>query len=256
VIYPCETNKNLTEQQDHLSFHYSNQCITSFSNLSQKAIKIHALSVLKATNQLVNVSFKGKVITITGAASGIARETAILLALKDAKVFLVDVQEEALKETANLIKQDGGEAIAVTVDITNRKQVEDWIEKTVTTFGKIDGAANLAGAIRKNINITHIQDVDDDDWDFVYQVNLKGLLNCLRAQIPHLKENGGAVVNTGSVACIIGFPRNAAYVAAKHGVVGLSKAAAKELGPKGIRCNCICPYVKTPVLVLDTEQIC
>ncbi|KFH44206.1 3-oxoacyl-[acyl-carrier-protein] reductase-like protein [Hapsidospora chrysogenum ATCC 11550] len=190
---------------------------------------------------------KDKVIVITGAASGMGLETAKLLASGGAKVSLADVQDEALHKVVKEIQEAGGEAMGTVVDIRNRKQVEDWIAATVTRFGKLDGAANLAGVIGKHINITSLQDIDDDDWDFVVGVNQKGLLNCLRAQIPSFND-GGSIVNAASVAGIIGFPRNASYVASKHAVVGLTKTAAKELGPRQIRCNCFCPGpIETPM---------
>ena len=185
---------------------------------------------------------KDKVIVITGAASGIGLEAAKLLASKGAKVSLADVQEAALDQAVREINDAGGRAMGRVVDVRNRQQVEDWIKATTDTFGKLDGAANLAGVIGKAINITHLQDIDDDDWDFVVGVNQKGLLNCLRAQIPYLKD-GSSIVNAASVAGIIGFPRNAAYVASKHAVVGLTRVAAKELGKRQIRCNCFCPWV-------------
>lgn len=183
---------------------------------------------------------EGKVVVITGAASGVGLETAKLLASKGAKVSLADVQEEALQKVVSEITAAGGTAFGTVVDVRNRTQVEDWIKKTVETYGKLDGVANIAGVIGKHINITALQDIDDDDWDFVVGVNQKGMLNCLRAQIPHINP-GGSIVNAASVAGVIGFPKNAAYVASKHAVVGLTKVAAKELGPKNIRCNCICP---------------
>lgn len=183
---------------------------------------------------------QGKVICITGAASGMGMETAKLLASKGAKVSLADVQDEALQKVVEDIQSQGGQAMGTVVDIRNRQQVEAWIKATVDSYGKLDGAANLAGVIGKHINITPLQDIDDDDWDFVVGVNQKGLLNCLRAQIPFFND-GGSIVNAASVAGIIGFPRNASYVASKHAVVGLTKTAAKELGPRQIRCNCFCP---------------
>lgn len=167
-------------------------------------------------------------------------ETAKLLASKGAKVSLADVQNEALEKVVAEIQQSGGSAIGTVVDVKNRKQVEDWIKNTVDIYGKLDGAANLAGIIGKHINITPLQDIDDDDWDMVVGVNQKGLLNCLRAQIPYFND-GGSIVNAASVAGLIGFPRNAAYVASKHAVVGMTKVAAKELGTRQIRCNAFCP---------------
>ncbi|KAH6990263.1 hypothetical protein EDB80DRAFT_897848 [Ilyonectria destructans] len=188
-----------------------------------------------------------KVIVITGAASGMGLESAKLLATKGAKLSLADVQEEALKQVVLDINNSGGTAIGTVVDVRERAQVEAWIKTTVDTFGKLDGAANLAGVIGKHINKTAIQDIDDEDWDFVVGVNQKGLLNCLRAQIPHFND-GGSIVNAASVAGLIGFPRNASYVASKHAVLGLTKTAAKELGPRQIRCNAFCPGpVETPM---------
>ena len=184
--------------------------------------------------------FKGKVIAITGAASGMGLEAAKLLASKGAKVSLADVQEDPLNTAAAEIEKSGGTAIATVVDVRNRAQVEDWIKKTVDKFGKLDGAANIAGVIGKQNNMATISEIDDDDWDFVVGVNQKGLLNCLRAEIPYFND-GGAIVNAASVAGVIGFARNASYAASKHAVVGLTRTAAKELGPRNIRCNCFCP---------------
>ena len=190
---------------------------------------------------------EGRVVVITGAASGMGLETAKLLASKGAKVSLADVQEEALAKVVKEIQEAGGEAMGTVVDVRNRQQVEDWIKATAEKYGKLDGAANLAGVIGKGINVTPLEEVDDDDWDFVVGVNQKGLLNCLRAQVPYFKE-GGSIVNAASVAGIIGFPRNASYVASKHAVVGLSRSAAKELGPRGIRVNVFCPGpIETPM---------
>ncbi|KAK7414779.1 hypothetical protein QQX98_006381 [Neonectria punicea] len=194
-----------------------------------------------------------KVIVITGAASGMGLEAAKLLASKGAKVSLADVQEEALNKVVREINESGGSAIGTVVDVRDRAQVEAWIKTTVDTFGKLDGAANLAGVIGKHIGMTPLQDIDDGDWDFVVGVNQKGLLNCLRAQIPYFND-GGSIVNAGSVAGLIGFPRNAAYVASKHAVVGLTRTAAKELGGRQIRCNCFCPGpIETPMFRASAE---
>jgi NAD(P)-dependent dehydrogenase (short-subunit alcohol dehydrogenase family) len=121
----------------------------------------------------------GKVIVITGAASGIGLETAKLLASKGAKVSLADVQEKALDQVVADIKAAGGEAFGTIVDIRKRDQVEDWIKKTVDTYGQLDGAANIAGVIGK-LGVDELQDTQDDDWDFVMGVNANGTLNCLR----------------------------------------------------------------------------
>jgi NAD(P)-dependent dehydrogenase (short-subunit alcohol dehydrogenase family) len=183
---------------------------------------------------------KDKVIVITGAASGIGLETARLLASKGAKLSLADLQEIPLKELEAELKQAGTQVTAHIVDIRDRKAVEAWIAATISQFGKLDGAANLAGVIGKQSNAVEIADVDDDDWDFVMDVNVTGLRNCLRAQVPHFNE-GAAIVNAASILGVIGAPKNLAYCASKHAVVGMTRAAAKELGPKKIRVNCICP---------------
>ena len=132
--------------------------------------------------------FQGKVIVVTGAASGIGLETAKLLASKGAKVSLADVQGKELREAATDIESSGGTVMTTVVDISKRAQVEEWIVQTVQKFGRINGAANLAGVIGKFNNISSVEEIDDDDFDFIMKVNVYGLLNCMRAQIPHMEE--------------------------------------------------------------------
>jgi len=132
--------------------------------------------------------FLDKVIVITGAASGIGLETAILLASKGAKVSLADIQENALQEAASVIESRGGVVMTTVVDVSKRAQVDEWIAQTVQTFGNIHGAANLAGVIGRFNNILPVEETDDDDFDFIMKVNVYGVLNCMRAQIPHLEE--------------------------------------------------------------------
>ncbi|KAF3033616.1 hypothetical protein E8E12_001997 [Didymella heteroderae] len=196
------------------------------------------------------MSLKDKIIVITGAASGIGEETARLFASKGAKLSLADVQEQRLQNLRSELLRTHPEAkiIASTVDVSKRGEVEAWISDTVATFGKLDGCANLAGVIGKQSNVVPIEGVDDEDWDFIYGVNVLGLRNCLRAQIPHINE-GGAIVNASSILGLIGSPNNLAYASSKHAVVGMTRVAAKELGPRKIRCNCFCPGpVDTPML--------
>jgi NADP-dependent 3-hydroxy acid dehydrogenase YdfG len=162
---------------------------------------------------------KGKVVALTGAASGMGLETAKLLASKGVKLSMADVQEDPLKELAAQLEKEGAIVMATVVNVTDREQVENWIKATVEKFGKLDGAANLAGVIGKQNNMAPLQDIDDADWDFVLGVNTKGLLNCLRAQIPYFND-GGSIVNAASVAGLMGFKNNGAYVASKHAVVG------------------------------------
>ncbi|KAF2398048.1 NAD(P)-binding protein [Trichodelitschia bisporula] len=194
------------------------------------------------------MTVKDKVILITGAASGMGLATATLLASHGARVSLADVQASALEKVASTISSSGGQVHSAVVDVRDRTAVESWISSTVSKWGKIDGCANLAGVIGKGINVDNIETIDDSDWDFVMDVNVKGLMNCMRAQIPQLKD-GGSIVNAASVAGLIGFTKNAAYVASKHAVVGLTRSAAKELGHRGIRVNCFNPgAIDTPML--------
>lgn len=188
------------------------------------------------------MSIKDKVIVITGAASGMGMETARLFASKGAKLSLADIQEKPLKDLEAELQQSGAQVMSRVVDVSKRKTVEDWIDATVATLGKLDGAANLAGVIGKQNNLAGIHEIDDDDWDFIYGVNTKGLLNCLRAEVPHF-NSGASIVNAASILGIIGAKNSIAYVASKHAVVGMTRAAAKELGERNIRCNCFCPLV-------------
>lgn len=186
------------------------------------------------------MSLTSKVITMTGAASGIGLETARLLASHGAHLSLADIQEQPLGALEAELLSSGTQVLAHTVDVSHRGSVEAWIAATVARFGRIDGAANLAGVIGRQSNVAAIGEVEDADWDFIMGVNVNGLRNCLRAQVPHLSE-GGAIVNAASILGLVGAARNLAYCASKHAVVGMTRAAAKELGPRGVRVNCICP---------------
>ncbi|CAA9957062.1 hypothetical protein CFE70_000644 [Pyrenophora teres f. teres 0-1] len=186
------------------------------------------------------MSVKGKVFTITGAASGMGLETAKLFASKGAKLSLADIQEKPLKELEAELLKSGAEVMSRIVNVSKRADVDSWIADTVEKFGKIDGAANLAGVIGKQSSVATIEEVEDDDWDFIMGVNVVGLRNCLRAEVPHMNK-GSAILNAASILGLVGAPKQLAYCASKHAVVGMTRCAAKELGPKNIRVNCICP---------------
>ena len=187
--------------------------------------------------------FDGKVICITGGASGIGLETSKMLASRGAKVAMSDVQESALIAAVSSIKKAGGQATGTVVNVRDRKAVESWISSTVSTYGKLDGAVNLAGVIGKQIGVANVEDIDDDEWDFILGVNMNGVLNCMRAEIKEMTKagNGGSIVNAASIAGITGMPKNGAYIASKHAVIGLTKAAASECGLRNIRVNAIAP---------------
>lgn len=185
----------------------------------------------------------GKVIAITGGAAGIGLATAHLLVSQGAKVAISDVNKTNLDKSFSDLKsacQDGAEILASRVDVRKRDQVDGWIDEVVSKFGKLDGAANLAGVIPKSINIERVEDLNDEDWQFVLDVNITGVMQCMRAQIRQMNERA-SIVNAASIAGLGGFPKNAAYTVAKHGVVGLTKTAAKEVGDRQIRVNCIAP---------------
>lgn len=186
------------------------------------------------------MTFAGKVVAITGAASGIGLATAKVLASSGAKLILADAQEKALQAVEKELTASSSEVLCSVVDVRSRESVEAWILKGVETFGKLDGAAICAGVTGKQIMKDDIQDIDDNDWNFVFDVNVKGTLNTLRAIYATLKD-GASVVTMASLAGVTGIPKNGAYVASKHAVVGLSRTATIELGHKNIRVNCVCP---------------
>lgn len=189
----------------------------------------------------VTFDFSQKTIAVTGAASGIGRATAQLLASSGARLSLADVQKEALEElVAELDKTGEGRVTSHIVDVSKAEQVNSWIRETVEKHGKLDGAANLAGVIGKDISINGIEAIGDDDWAFIIGINLQGVMHCIRAEIQSMNPNG-SIVNASSIAGVTGMAKNGSYVAAKHGVVGLTRTAAKEVGDRGIRVNCVAP---------------
>jgi NAD(P)-dependent dehydrogenase (short-subunit alcohol dehydrogenase family) len=174
-------------------------------------------------------SISGKVIALTGGASGIGLQTAILLASQGAIVSSADLSEAPLKEAEAKITASGGTVLTTVVDVRDDKAVDAWIATTVAKFGQLDGAVNLAGVISKGINVERVQDLNNEDWRFVLDVNLNGVMYCMRAQLKQTKD-GGSVANAASICGVTGFPKNAAYKAGKHAVTGLPRAARKGWG--------------------------
>ncbi|THV44261.1 hypothetical protein BGAL_0687g00040 [Botrytis galanthina] len=200
--------------------------------------------------------FTNKVIALTGSASGIGLETAKLLASRGARLSLADIQEDKLKELQTQLESEYHVEVIITkVDVRKFEEVEAWINKTIDYFGKLDGSANLAGIAPKSIGLKGIVEQDLDEWEFVLGVNLTGTMNSLKAQLK-VMANNGSIVNASSIRGLTGAAKNASYSSAKHGIVGLTRTAAKEVGGKGIRVNAICPgRISTPMLETAENSI-
>src|SRR5262245_57606301 len=193
----------------------------------------------------------GKVALVTGGSSGIGKASSLAFAREGAKVVVSDINVAGGQATTRLIRDGGGEAIFIKADVSQAAEVEALINQAVETYGRLDCAYNNAGMLGEVEALgLAIHEYPEAVWDRVISINLKGVWFCLKYELAQMvKQGGGAIVNTASIWGLVGAPGASAYVASKHAVVGLTRAAALEYATKGIRINAVNPgTIRTPLL--------